>query len=82
MLRSSQALFASLPKHGRKRRYLAQTREELCTDSPHLAANAYEVRQGWWVDTHTSRAGIETRIRMACEVAGVKFRKDLVINLG
>jgi predicted type IV restriction endonuclease len=74
--------FAALPKHGRKRRYLARTREELYPDSPHLADNAYEVRPGWWVDTHASRAGIETRIKMACEVAGAKYGKDLIVNLG
>ena len=62
--------FAALPKHGRKRRYLARTKEELYPGSPQLADNAYEIRPGWWVDTHASRAGIETRIKMACEVAG------------
>jgi hypothetical protein len=74
--------FAALPKHGRKRRYLARTREELYPGSPHLADNAYEVRPGWWIDTHASRAGIETRIKMACEVAGVQYGKDLLVNLG
>jgi predicted type IV restriction endonuclease len=74
--------FAALPKHGRKRRYLARTREELYPGSPHLVNNAYEVRPGLWVDTHASRAGIETRIRMACEVAGVGYGKDLLVNLG
>ena len=74
--------FAALPKHGRKRRHLARTKEELYPGSPQLADNAYEVRSGWWVDTHASRAGIETRIKMACEVAGVNFGKDLVVNLG
>ena len=74
--------FAALPKHGRKRRYLSRTREELYPDSPHLADNAYEVRPGWWVDTHASRAGIETRIEMACEVAGVRYGKDLLVDLG
>lgn len=74
--------FAALPKHGRKRRYLARTREELYPGSPHLVDNAYEVRPGWWVDTHAGRAGIGTRIRMACEVADVKYGKDLLINLG
>ena len=69
--------FAALPKHGRKRRYLARTKEELYPGSPQLIDNAYEVRPGWWVDTHASRAGIETRIKMACEVAGVKYSKDL-----
>jgi hypothetical protein len=45
-----------------------------------LAKN--EVRPGWWVDTHASKSGIETRIKMACEVAGVKYGKDLVVDLG
>ena len=48
--------FAALPKHGRERRYLARTREELYPGSPHLVDNAYEVRPGWWVDLHASRA--------------------------
>jgi predicted type IV restriction endonuclease len=74
--------FAALPKHGRKRRYLARTKEELYPGSEHLIDNAYEVQPGWWVDTHASRAGIETRIKMACEVAGAKYGKDLVVNLG
>jgi len=38
--------FAALPKHGRKRRYLARTREELYPGSPDLVGNAYEVRPG------------------------------------
>jgi hypothetical protein len=47
-----------------------------------LADNAYEVRPGWWVDTHASRAGIEARIKMAFGVAGVRYGRDLVVNLG
>ena len=74
--------FAALPKHGRKRRYLARARKELYPGSEHLVANAYEVRPGWWVDTHASRAGIETRIKMACEVAGANYGKDLINDLG
>ena len=74
--------FAALPKHGRKRRYLARAKEELYPGSPQLADNAYEVRPGWWVDTHASRAGLETRIKMACEVAGVNYDEDLLVNLG
>jgi predicted type IV restriction endonuclease len=73
--------FAALPKHGRKRRYLAPSREELYPGSPHLVDNAYELRAGWWLDPHASRAGIETRIKMACEVAGVEYGKDLLVNL-
>src|SRR5215213_2853476 len=74
--------FAALPKHGRKRRYLARTREELYPGSPQLVGNAHEVRLRWWVDTHASKSGIATRIKMACEVAGARYGKDLVVNLG
>ncbi len=74
--------FAALPKHGRKRRYIARTREELYPGSPHLASNALQLRSGWWVDAHASRSGIERRIKMACEVARVGCGEDLQINLG
>ena len=40
------------------------------------------LRPGWWVDTHASRAGIETRIRMACEVAEMRYGEDITVNLG
>jgi N-acetylglucosamine-6-sulfatase len=62
--------------------FALNTKEELYPESPHLSDNAYEVRPGWWVDTHASKSGIETRIKMACEVAGVKYGKDLVVDLG
>jgi predicted type IV restriction endonuclease len=74
--------FAALPKHGRKRRYLARTREELYPGSPHLVANAHQIGVGWWCDPHASEAGIARRIGMACEVAGVRYGEDLTINLG
>ncbi len=74
--------FAALPKHGRKRRYIARTREELYPGSPHLASNALQLGSGWWVDAHASRSGIERRIKMACEVARVGYGKDLQVNLG
>ena len=73
--------FAALPKHGRKRRYLARNKEDLYPGSPHLVVNAYELRPGWWCDPHASRAGIARRIRMACEVAGVRYGEDLIIDL-
>jgi predicted type IV restriction endonuclease len=73
--------FAALPKHGRKRRYLARSREELYPGSPHLVVNAHQLRPGWWCDPHASRAGIARRLRMACEVAGVRYGEDLTVNL-
>jgi len=37
---------------------------------------------GWWVDLHASRAGIEIRIMIACEVAELCYGEDLTVNLG
>jgi predicted type IV restriction endonuclease len=73
--------FAALPKHGRKRRYLARSREDLYPGSPHLAHNAHELRPGWWVDPHASKTGIERRIKMACDVADVGCGEELQVNL-
>jgi predicted type IV restriction endonuclease len=74
--------FAALPKHGRKRRYLARTKEALYPGSPHLVVNAYQLRPDWWCDPHASRAGIARRIRMACEVAKIRYGEELSIDLG
>lgn len=75
--------FAALPKHGRTRRYVARTPEELYPGRPDLASE-YSVRlsSGWWLGTNLSRAAIARIIEMACEVAHIEFRRDLVINLG
>jgi hypothetical protein len=74
--------FAALPKHGRKRRYLARNKEDLYPGSPHLVVNAYELRPGWWCDPHASKAGIARRIRMACEVAEMSYGEDITVDLG
>ena len=37
---------------------------------------------GWWVSMHALLACIETRIRMACEVAEMRYGEDLTVNLG
>ena len=74
--------FAALPKHGRKRRYLARHKEDLYPGSPHLVDNAHQLRPGWWCDPHASRAGIARRIRMACEGAEMSYGEDLTIDLG
>jgi len=37
---------------------------------------------GWWPGTNLSRAQIERIIEMACEVAGVKYGRELSVNLG
>lgn len=75
--------FASLPKHGTKRRYLARTPEELYPHRPDLARNhSHEIPGGWWLVVHLSKNAIEKLIKMACQVARINYGTELNINLG
>jgi hypothetical protein len=77
------ARFIARPKHGRKRRYLAATKEELYPGRPDLAEDAsYRLRNGLWLGTNASKATIETIVQMACEVAGLTYGQDVVLELG
>lgn len=72
---------AARPKHGRSRRYVARTREELYPDAPHLMDASEELFPGWWVGTNYNKGVIERILRMACEVARLRYGKDLLARL-
>lgn len=75
--------FAALPKHGRTRRYLAKTPEELYPGRPDLShEHSTQLSSGWWLGTNVSRAQIERIIQMACEVARIKYGREVSVNLG
>ncbi|MFQ5983322.1 MAG: hypothetical protein ACE5KS_08110, partial [Woeseiaceae bacterium] len=75
--------FAALPKHGRTRRYVSRSRDELYPGRPDLVRDfSHEVRPGWWLGVNLSRNAIERIIEMACEVAALRWRVDLTVNLG
>jgi len=75
--------FAGLPRHGKKRRYLAQNKEDLYPGRPDFVRDhSYEVRPGWWLGVNVSKNSIKKIINMACEVAQIKFDDELKINLG
>ncbi|MDE2707099.1 MAG: type I restriction endonuclease [Gemmatimonadota bacterium] len=87
MLRDSKFAqrFADLPKHGRIRRYLARDRDSLFPGRPDYArkaAQSHQLTNGWWLLTHLSRESIRKHIKMACDVAGLQFGKDLRVELG
>ena len=70
-------------KHGRIRRYIAQSKYELYPDRADLCEqNSYESTFGWYIGTNYNKSSIEKIIRLACEVAGLDFGNDLVVNLG
>jgi hypothetical protein len=74
--------FIALPEHGRRRRYVARSREALFPGRPDLAKHSTEVRPGYWLGTNNSASSMEGIIRMACEVAGLRFGEDVKVRLG
>ncbi len=72
--------YASLPKHGRTRRYIAKSRRELNPPRPDLAKQySYEFRKGWFVDINLSKKSIDQVLRLACQIANIKYGKDFVV---
>ena len=70
-------------KHGSRRRYLALDKYELNPNRRDLCEQySTQLTFGWFVTTNHSKKSAETVIRLACEVAGLDFGKDLVVNLG
>ncbi|OAN59504.1 hypothetical protein [Magnetospirillum moscoviense] len=75
--------FAALPKHGRTRRYMSKTPDELYPGRPDLCReHSTKLKSGWWISTNHSRATIGRIIEMACNVVGLRFGSDLIVNLG
>jgi len=75
--------FAARPKHGRTRRYVARSPEELYPGRPDLAReHSARLKSGWYVGTNVSKAQIERIIEMACEVARLQFGRELVVSVG
>lgn len=75
--------FASLPKHGRKRRYLARNPEDLYPGRPDLARDhSTQLSSGWWLGTNYSRKAIVRIVKMACDVAHLEFGEELQVNVG
>lgn len=70
--------YAALPKHGRKRRYLARDKMELYPGRRDLC-DEYSQQKfgGWWIGTNYSHSTIRHAIELACEVAGLRFGHDL-----
>lgn len=75
--------FAGLPRHGRTRRYLARSPEELYPGRPDLSReHSTQLSSGWWMGTNLSHNAIKRIIKMACEVARISYGLELSVNLG
>lgn len=74
--------YASTQKTGGKRLELARRAEDLYPPGSKLArTDAIHLNGGWWIATHLSNELKEQRIQRACDVAGVKFGRDLILSL-
>ena len=65
---------------GRKRRYIARSPEELYPDREDLREMRETLPGGWFVATNLNNVLKKTIIRLATEVAGLKFGKDVIIE--
>ena len=72
--------FAALPRHGRRRRYVARNKMELYPGRPDLCEEYSEQHfGGWWVGTNYSCSTLAKIIGTACEVVGLRFGSDVTL---
>lgn len=68
-------------KHGRKRRYVARTRDELYPGREDLSADfSHQLSNGWWLGTNYSHRTIRRIVDLAIEVADSKVASRLEIE--
>lgn len=65
---------------GRKRRYIARSIEDLYPDRPDLREYHEKLPEGWFVSTNLNNGLKRTIIRLAAEVAGLSFGKDVIVE--
>ena len=66
----------------KSRRIVARQPEHLYLKTPKLASKfAMALPGGWWADTNLSRQQCESRLKSACDVARIRFGRDLILEL-
>ena len=66
---------------GRRRNFVARIREDLYPGYPDRIRAPVKIPGGWWIDTHSNNAQKKEWIKAACEVAGIRFGRDLIVYL-
>ena len=66
---------------GRVRKYVARSKEELYPGNSRFHSSVLPLPGGWMVATHCSSAEKVKRIKQACEVIGLEFGRDVVVEL-
>src|SRR5271166_2997579 len=65
---------------GRTRNHIAKVRSQVYPGKPDLEVYTTEIEPGWWLGTNIANRDKERLARIACEVAGLNFGKDLIIK--
>ena len=79
--RDPQFLERLSEKATKARRIVARRPEDLYVKTPKLAEkHAEQLLAQWWVDTNLSKPQCESRLEAACDVAGITFGSDLVLD--
>ena len=74
-----QRFYNDPQNHGKTRRIIAQDARRLY-DYPHLAKFHKQLGGNWVIATNNSKLATEKNIRIAAEVAGLKFGRDIIVN--
>ena len=75
--------FVALPRHGSKRRWLAQDPNGLHPGNPRRAQHgsySHQLKSGYWLILQVDQKQRNRIIKQACEVAGISYGTDLKIN--
>jgi hypothetical protein len=74
------ARYASLPRHGKKRRFVADNKFDLYPGREDLAQNdSYEIIPGWWVGTNIGQLQAIKIVQLGCEIAKLKIGSDFKV---
>lgn len=65
---------------GRTRNHISEKRSEVYPGKPELEIYTTEIAPGWWLGTNIANREKERLMRIACEVAGLTFGKDVLIE--
>ena len=76
-----QRLYRHPRNQGSKRRYVAQSSEELYPDRPDLRGYYKQLPGNWLLSTNLNNQFKKTIVRAAAEVAGLEFGRDLIVDL-
>ena len=74
------ARYAAFPKHGKKRRFIADNKYDLYPGRKDLAEKAsYEIKSGWWVGINIGQQQAIKIVYLGCEIAKLKIDKEFTV---